>query len=729
VKIIIVGGNVNRLAILVAVLGTVLAPGVAWSQSAAPALGPRPTDTVSLEPVVVSATHTALPAFAVPASVSVVDGDALREAQLGVNLSEGVGAIPGLVARDRQNYAQDEQVQIRGFGARASFGLRGIRVYVDGIPSTLPDGQGWVSNLDLGSVDRVEVLRGPYSALYGNSSGGVIQAFTRPGTGAPVVTPGFAAGSNGEVRESTRLTGANGAVGYDVDLTHFQTDGFRDHSAAVRNFANVRLDFPTDPQGRMMLVLNSVTSPTAQDPLGLTRAQFIGAPRTVDPAALKYNTRKTFDQTQVGIGYERELGPDDTLSVHLYNGDRNAEQYQAITVAAQTPGSPGAVIDLGRSYSGGDLHWSRQSGPASAPLTFTAGLAYDALDELRLGHLNYSGPSAHPTALGVTGALRRNQSNTVRDLDEYAQLLWQFLPAWSATAGLRHSRVDFGSTDMPAGAAKTTVYSSAVYSASLPVLGVAYEPDRAVHLYANIGKGFETPTLNELAYRPNGLRGLNFGLQPDHSRNTEAGVKARFEGVGEIDAAAFLIDTSDEIVTQTNSGGHAVYQNAGATRRDGVELGWQRDFARDGRAQLAYTLLDATYREAYVTCLTTPCAAPNRTVAAGSRIPGIARSNLYAALGWHPPAGWQAGIDARAASAVYADDINSQAAPGYAIAGVRAGYRAVFGRWDLNAFARIDNLLDRKYAGSVIVDETSLRFFEPAPGRTGLFGASGAYRF
>jgi iron complex outermembrane receptor protein len=713
----------KRLAVRAALLGVVMVPAAAWPQGVPAA----PDD--ALEAVAVSATRTALPVFSVPASVSVVDGDALREAHPGINFSEGVGSVPGLVARDRQNYAQDEQVQIRGFGARASFGLRGIRVYVDGIPSTLPDGQGWVSNIDLGSVDRIEVLRGPYSALYGNSSGGVIEVSTRPGSGSPVVTPSFAAGSNGEVRESTRLSGANGAVGYDVDLTHFQTDGYRDHSAAVRNFANVRLDFPTDPQGRLTLVLNSVASPTAQDPLGLTRAQFVSAPRTVDPAALKYDTRKTFDQTQAGVGYERDLGADDTLSLHVYNGDRNAEQYQAISVAAQPPGSPGAVIDLGRSYSGADLHWSRRMGPATAPVTFTAGLSYDALDELRLGHLNYTGPSSHPSALGVTGALRRDQTNTVRDLDEYAQLLWQFLPAWSLTAGLRHSRVAFGSTDLPAGVATTTVASAADYGATLPVLGLAFAVDPDLRLYANFGKGFETPTLNELAYRPSGLRGLNFDLQPDHSRNIEAGVKARLGAAGRIEAALFRTDTSDEIVTQTNSGGHAVYQNAGATRRDGVELGWQRDFAGDGRAQLAYTWLDASYRDAYLTCLTTPCSAPNRTVAAGNRIPGIARSSLYAGIGWRPPVGWQAGVDARASSAVYADDINSQAAPGYAIAGLHAGYRAVVGRWDLSAFARVDNLLDRKYAGSVIVDETSLRFFEPAPGRTGLFGASGAFTF
>jgi iron complex outermembrane receptor protein len=678
--------------------------------------------------VVVTATRTPLAPAQVPASIAVITSDAVHDMQLGVNLSESAAAVPGLVARDRQNYAQDEQVQIRGFGARSSFGLRGIRVYVDGIPATLPDGQGWVSNLDLGSVDRIEVLRGPYSALYGNSSGGVIQAFTQPGTGSPVVTPGFAAGSNGEVRESTRLAGANGAVGYDVDLTHFQTDGYRDHSAAVRNFANVRLDFPVDPQARMTFVLNSVASPIAQDPLGLTRAQFAAAPRTVDAAAILYDTRKTFDQTQAGIAYERRVDADDDLSFHLYSGDRNAEQFQAITVKAQPPGSPGAVIDLGRSFTGGDLHWTRRMAVDAAPLTVTAGLTYDSLDEVRTGRLNYIGSAKDPT-LGVAGALRRNQFNTVRDRDEYLQALWQFMPAWSAMVGVRHSGVDFGSTDEPAGIYKTTVSSYAPYGATLPVLGLGYEWNPATHLYANAGKGFETPTLNELAYRPDALRGLNFGLQPDHSRNYEAGIKTRIAGLGDIDAAAFRIDTTDEIVTQSNSGGHAVYQNAGGTKRDGLELGWQSRWDKGWQAQLAYTYLNAVYRDAFLTCLTTPCPAPNRQVVAGNRIPGIARSTAYAAYGWRPPTGWQAGVDMHAASAVYADDINSQAAPGYAIVGLRVGYSALIGRWNLNAFARADNLLARQYAGSVIVDETSLRFFEPAPGRTGLFGASGAYSF
>ena len=681
-----------------------------------------------LDPLVVSATGIFTPAFEVPASVSSVSGDDARQARLAVNLAESAGAVPGLVARDRQNYAQDEQVQIRGFGARASFGLRGLAVLVDGIPSTLPDGQGWVSNIDLASVDRIEVLRGPYSALYGNSAGGVIETFTRRGSGAPQVTPGFAAGSYGQVRESTSASGSTGAVDYDLDLVHFQTDGYRAHSAAMRDFGNVRLDFGPDEDSHLMLVLNSVASPTAQDPMGLTRAEFNANARGVDPAAVEFDTRKSFDQTQVGAAYERRIDAQDELSVRAYGGDRNATQYQAIPVAAQTPASPGGVIVLGRSYDGVDTRWTRQWNFAGGPMSLTAGIVYGSLDEARTGFLDYAGAPAAPT-LGVAGQLRNNQANKVRDLDEYLQALWQFLPAWNATAGLRHSRLDFGSRAMPTAVSASTVSSSAEYGADLPVLGVEYAASEWLRLYGNAARGFETPTLNELAYRPDGSPGLNFALRPDHSVNFELGAKSRGTRLGEWNAALFLIDTQQEIVTQTNAGGHAAFQNAGATRRDGFELAWARELAGAWRARLAYTYLDAYFRDAYLTCLTTPCLTPNRLVSAGSRIPAIVKSSLDAALERRPPAGWQGGIELRADSSMAVDDINSQSAPGYATLGLYAGYRWRVARWDVSAFGRVDNSLGRTYAGSVIVDETSGRFFETAPGRNFLGGISGTYRF
>ena len=198
-----------------------------------------------LDPVTVTATRVEADPFDVPASIDRVDGGDVRAGRLQVNLSESLGVVPGLALQNRQNYAQDLQLSIRGFGARSTFGIRGVRVYVDGIPATAPDGQGQLTNIDLGSVDRIEVLRGPFSALYGNSSGGVLQAFTERGGGPLTVTPSFAVGSDATLRIGLKATGsvplgtpdpadptaAVRTIDYVVDGSHFETDGPRQHSA------------------------------------------------------------------------------------------------------------------------------------------------------------------------------------------------------------------------------------------------------------------------------------------------------------------------------------------------------------------------------------------------------------------------------------------------------------------------------------------------------------------
>ena len=243
------------------------------------------TAATTLSPVVVTATRTEAAVFDVPASIDRIDADAIRDARLQVNISESLGSVPGLLARDRQNYAQDVQISVRGFGARSTFGVRGVRLYVDGIPATLPDGQGQISNVDLGSAGRIEVLRGPFSALYGNSAGGVIQVFTEDGSGPPTVGFGVAAGSDGALRLSTKVAGSQGAFGYVGSISRFTGDGYRDHSAVERQIGNIKFTLATDESSKLTLVANSVNLPMAQDPLGLTRAQFEADPRSVDASA------------------------------------------------------------------------------------------------------------------------------------------------------------------------------------------------------------------------------------------------------------------------------------------------------------------------------------------------------------------------------------------------------------------------------------------------------------
>jgi iron complex outermembrane receptor protein len=684
---------------------------------------PANAEAGRLREVTVSTPRGEVAPFNVPGSVDRVDGEEMRDSRLQVNLSESLGAVPGLQVQNRLNYAQDLQLSIRGFGARSTFGVRGVRLYVDGIPATLPDGQGQTSNIDIGSVDRVEILRGPFSALYGNSSGGVLQAFTASGEGAPRLSYSAAGGSFGTWRQSLQLSGSQGAVDYLLGASRFHTDGWREHSAARRDIANGKLGIALDNGDKLTLVLNSVRI-SAQDPLGLTADQYALAPRGA-PLATQYDTRKTVEQTQVGLLYERRIDATQALRLMVYGGERKTTQFQSIPPSAeQNPLHAGGVIDLSRQYGGIDLRWTAALQLADRPLDVVAGLGYDSLREQRRGYENYLGRVTAPV-LGVQGRLRRDERNTVWNLDPYAQATWRFTDRWTLEAGVRRSSVHFDSRDRYIVGTNRDDSGNARYSKTLPVASLRYQATPDLALYSSVGRGFETPTLNELSYRSGGASGLNFALRPSVNDSIELGAKARLAG-GLLTAALFQTRTRDEIVTDTNVGGRATFQNAGRTRRNGFELGWQHETANHWRTQLAYTWLDATYRDAF--CSPSPCAAAN-TVATGNRIPGIARQSLFASLGWVPPEGWRAGVEMRALGSIQANDVNSASASGYAVAALYAGYLKKWERWEFNAFARVDNLFDRRYVGSVIVNEGNARYYEPAPGRNWTVGMSGAYRF
>lgn len=678
----------------------------------------------ALPQVTVTATRVADRPFDVPAAVDVIDAQAARQDRLQVNISELLNGVPGLLARDRQNYAQDVQLSVRGFGARASFGIRGVRLYVDGIPATLPDGQGQISHADLASAERIEVLRGPFSALYGNSSGGVLQIFTEEGEGPPRIGLGLAAGSDGVRRYAAKASGSEGALGYVVSASRFDTDGSRAHSAARRELANAKLTWRQADDAKWTFVANSVDVPAAQDPLGLTRAQFESDPRGVDPSALSFNTRKSYDQTQLGATHEKQLDPRNALTLTAYAGTRHTGQFQAIPTGPQASAlHPGGVIRLARDYQGVDGRWTFKNAQAAWPTTVVAGVSYDRLDEHRRGHQNFVG-----STLGVQGALRRDEENRATSFDQYLQASLQPAPQWRLDAGVRHSTVRVRSQDRYIAGANGDDSGATRFSATTPMAALMFKASDTLHLYAAAGRGFETPTLNELAYRPDGSAGLNLGLKAARSRNLELGAKARFDGHA-VDLALFDVRTRDEIVTQRNAGGRASFGNAGQTGRRGAELSWNTRFAQHGRVQAALTYLDAHYRDSFQICTAAPCTTPNVTVPAGNRIPGVARRSAYAAVGWAPATGWRGSVEARWLGRVPVNDLNTDAAAGYATLGASVGYAAVVGRWELSAFLRGDNLTNRKYAGSVIVNESNGRYFEPAPGRNWLAGFNAVLNF
>ena len=709
-----------KLCILAAAAAAACAPVLAQQR--------EPVET-TLQPVVVTPMPgVAQSAFDTPASVDVIQGSQLRDGQLGVNLSESLVRVPGITALNRQNYAQDIQISSRGYGARSTFGARGLRLYTDGIPATAPDGQGQVSHFDLNSADRIEVLRGPFSALYGNSSGGVIALFTADGGPDTVAEVSTTFGSFGTQREALRLSGQQGALQYNVSATHFATDGSRDHSAATRDGVNGKLKYTLTDATKVTLVLNSVRLPDAQDPLGLTRAEFNANPKQASPAALQFNTRKSVQQNQGGLILEHRIDNVQSVKVTGWSGTRETVQYQAIPVATQTPIThPGGVIGLERRYQGLDAQWTAKTQLLDRPFTVTAGATTDRLQEHRQGWQNFTGTGG-AQVLGVEGALRRDEQNRLRSMDEYVQAAWEFGPA-SVTAGARHSEVRFESQDHFIVGANGDDSGSKKFSATTPVLGLVVHATDALNLYASAGRGFETPTFNEISYRPSGP-GLNFTLQSAKSRQWELGAKAELSKQWRLNLAVFEARTSDELVVLSNVGGRSTFQNAGQTLRRGVEASLVGRWGEGWSTQLAATALDATYRNSFLTCGAPPCSTPTVVVNAGNRIPGIPQTMLFGELAWqHRPSGLGLAAEVRHTGRIQVDDRNTDAAPAATVLALRASLQQALGRWALREFIRVDNVTDRRYAGSVIVNEGNSRFFEPAPGRNWLAGVTAAYTF
>ena len=678
----------------------------------------------ALSEVVVTATRIGVSSFDVPAAISRVSGEQLRNDSLGVNLADDVATVPGLLARNRNNYAQDQQISIRGIGANSAFGIRGVRVYQDGIPATGPDGQGQVSQFNLDSAQRVEILRGPFSALYGNSSGGVIQIFTADGRAPGEVRSSVAYGSFDNFRAGVNAAGAEGPVGYNVDLTHFSVDGFRDHSSAHNDSFNAKVNYAINDSSRLALVANVVSRPDAQDPLGLTPAEFAANPNGTDPAAATFNTRKSLQQQQGGLIYDLTINGQQSLRALGYFGHRIVQQFLSIPAGTQaSPTSSGGVVALNREFGGADVRWTWQGTLADRPMSWVAGVAYDRQNELRRGYNNFIGP-----LLGVEGALRRNENDIVRDIDEYAQGSWDFAALWSLMVGVRHSDVNFDSEDHFITPTNGNDSGAVTYSATSPVAALNFKPRSWLHLYASYGQGFQTPLGSELAYRPDGHAGLNFDLQPARSDNSELGAKLQMNRNLTAEVALFQTLTRNEIVVDTNIGGRSTYQNSGRTRRNGAEFSLDYRFTDEWRVQFAYTYVDATYSDAYLTCVAAPCAKPTVLVPVGSRLPGVPKNNAYATVRWGKDLGWRASANAQYISNVAVNDANSVFTSAYSIFGVDGGYAVELRSFRVSTFVRINNMLNRRYVGSVIVDDGNSRYFEPGPGFNILGGVTVAVK-
>lgn len=669
--------------------------------------------TYQAEPLVVTGSRYQAGGWRLPFSVNRVDAEHATLGKPGVNLSEALGSVPGLVVQNRQNYAQDLQISSRGFGARSAFGIRGIKLLADGVPLSNPDGQGQAATFDLDTLERIEVLRGPFASVYGSNSGGVIQLFSRDGEGPPNVSLDTSQAAYGSSRTRVTAEGGNDRAGFIVNRSHFETNGYRDHSGAILDKTFAKLTLYPDDASRLNLSFSELDQNDTQDPQGLTWQQVQSDRRAAAPSALQFDTRKTVDHRQFALNYERSFAAG-TWQSTVYSGTRRVIQFQSIPVAVQAPASQsGGVIDFERRFHGIGNRWIQSFDLGSSLLTLTTGLDYDHSRDDRQGYENFVGDT-----LGVKGRMRRDERNEVTSLSPYVQAAWQ-LGKLELQAGLRHSEVAFEVDDHFLSNGDDS--GSVTYRELTPTLGASYALLPDLNLYASWGKGLETPTLNELSYSgPDNSFG--FDLKPATSEQIEVGLKARLADATSLQLALFQIDTDDELVVESASGGRSRFQNAAQTRRRGVELALESQLSDTLRSSLAYTRIDATYSKDFTS--------NGRLIDSGNRLPGIPARTLYGELAWQPLDGFSTAIEGLYRSKLYVEDSNTaKAAPSYALFNWQARFEQKVGAMTFNQILRIDNLLDREYIGSVIVGDGNGRYYEPGPERAWYVGAGVQYQF
>lgn len=668
----------------------------------------------TLEDVVVSASRAQARSFDAPAAIQSVGRETIQNGGPQVNLSESLVRVPGLTILDRSNYAQDLQLSIRGFGARAAFGIRGIRLLIDGIPASTPDGQGQGSSVSLTSMDRIEVLRGPLAQLYGNASGGVIQAFTKPASKVPLADYQYYVGDYGLHRADYQFSDTLGDYGLVADYSTFTIDGYRSNSRTERKQFNGKLDFKANDQTRVNLVFNQFDMPLAQDPLGLTQKQLAANPTGAGTDAVTNMARKVVLQNQLGGSATYTIDKSRSITSRAYYGTRDNLQYQ----------SNARWIGLNRSYYGIGLQYNAQTSWADVPVQWAAGYEFDRSVERRQA-------GSSPAGIKTAGVLSRDEDNLAENSDLFFQATAQMSEHLALVGGLRSSTVRFVSddkfvpftTDSPDGS------GNASYSAASPVLGFTYFANDHLNLYANYGQGFESPTLAEVAYQGSKapvLAQFNPGLKASSSQHYELGAKWVPQRGSRVDFSVFQIQSTDEIVVAASASGQTSYKNAPGTSRSGFEIAGSTLLTPHFSATASASMLDAQYSQAF-TSGTTP-------IASGNKIPGIPQTSFYSELAWTSAvvqpgaktaaAGTRLAAEVVQSGRVYANDQNTASADGRTVFNLSASQRWAVDKAAVTLYARLNNASDERYVGSVIVNQSSQQFYEPGLPRNWMLGVS-----
>jgi iron complex outermembrane receptor protein len=672
-------------------------------------------DIRELSPTVVTATRYATNSFDLPLSIDAVTGSEIRDARTGANLSEIAPRIPGVVINYRATAAQELSISTRGFGARSQFGVKGIRIYADGIPLNSADGQGQAGSINIDTLGQIEFLRGPFSALYGNSSGGVVQAFTRDGAKDPTLTVGVSSGTWHTNKQSITAEGQAGPVNYILNTYQYVSDGYRDFSQYRRDNFNGKISYQFSPDTKFTVVGNYMDQPYTNDPNALTPAQFAANSRDSGTSAKSTNSRLYRVNSYGGIIIDHNLSEKDSLRLMAYNGSRSNLQYL----------TTGAASEIIRDTEGFDLRWTRKDLFLNRPLNFTAGLAYDSMEDIRSRYTYTNGVRYD---LGYERDKNRREEQKAFNVDQYLQASYEPTDRLLVIAGLRHSRVNIQNNDLWLGETVSKDSTGQVtYTNTSPVAGVTFKVTPTLNVYANYGRGFETPTFAEMTYSTTAGAGPNLSMVPTKSKNYEIGLKAFLTSNTRINVALFKVESKNEIVVSaTNASSQNVYDSIANTERNGIELSLDSRLPYNFNFYQTYTYLDSEFKNSFSNYVGTTLTSVN----AGNRLAGVYKNTAYTELSWKYPAlNFSSAIENIYFSDVNGYDSNAGAnkADAFSIVNLRASLKQSYSNWNFSEFARAENVFDEKYVGNVRVNNSAT--FEPGAPRNYTVGVTTSYTF
>lgn len=639
-----------------------------------------------LDEIVITATRVETTVREAARSISIVDQERIQNGAQQLGLDEALAGTPGLYMQNRYNFAQDLRISLRGFGARSAFGIRGVKVIVDGIPETLPDGQAGVDSIDLGSAKRIEVLRGPSSSLYGNSSGGVIAIESERGTQASFVEANLAGGDLGYQKYQLKAGGKANKFDYMINIASQEIDGYREHSFTEGTVINGLFGIELGENDSLKFALNFTDQPTAQDPGGINAAQAAAAPKSARAANLLYDGGEALDQQRVGVVYKRARASGD-LTLRNY--------YVWRDFSNKLPFEGGGAVDLQRFFYGfGALYTFGDVLPEE--LELTVGFDIDRQDDERLRFDNLQ---------GTIGPLVFDQNEKVDGDGVFIQSKYKVNDQWIFSAGLRYDEITFDVMDnylVDGDDSGEVSFDQGSYS-----LGLSYDLGTGV-LFGTISSSFETPTTTELA-NPDGSGGFNQDLMPQTAVNYELGFKSGGDGFY-YEVAVFHIDLEDELVPfeVATSPGRTFFSNAGKSSRTGIEtaVSWKSNAGFGVAASLTWS--DFTFDE-FVDA--------NGNDFSGSNLPGLPEYFAYLGLKYESDGGFKASLDTSYSGSLYANNANSVKVPSYVVSGLRASYEFQNGKWLMRPYLGINNIFDESYNNNIRINAFGARYYEPAPDR------------